>query len=112
MGFDDPLKMCDDNAAIFKDLFSKSNSRAGIDYNRFVRTTSDSHKEAVAHMWEKLKSNGYIVKGKHRGYYSTNEETFFMEKDLEKDTDGNMVVPGTGEKCELVMEDNYVFVAT
>ena len=35
-----------------------------------------------------------------------------MEKDLEKNSDGEMTVPHTGEVCELVEEDNYVFVAT
>ena len=104
--------MCDSNAAVFKDLFSESPAKAYIDYDRFVRTTEESHKAAVAHLWEKLRSNGYIVKGQHRGFYSTNEETFFMEKDLDKDLDGNMIVPHSGEICELVKEDNYVFVAT
>ena len=34
-----------------------------------------------------------------------------MEKDLLKDQAGNMVVPHTGEVCELVQEDNYIFKA-
>ena len=39
-------------------------------------------------MWKKLDSNGYITKGGHQGYYSTNEETFFPEKDLVKNESG------------------------
>jgi len=35
-----------------------------------------------------------------------------MEKDLERDNAGNMRVPITGEICEEVVEDNYVFVVT
>ena len=104
--------MCDKNAGVFKDLFQDGNTRAGLSHNRFIRTTDDSHKVAVAHLWEKLKQNGYIKKGQHKGFYSTNEETFFMEKDLERDSDGNMTVPHTGEICELVEEDNYVFEVT
>ena len=76
LGYDSPLKMCDSNAAVFENLFSASN--ANIQYDRFVRTTDKSHKAAVAHIWETLKENGYIVKGEHQGFYSTNEETFFM----------------------------------
>ena len=94
--------MCDSNAAVFKELFAAGSTRAGVSYDRFIRTTDASHKVAVAHMWQKLKDNGYIVKGQHQGFYSTNEETFFMEKDLEKDSNGNMIVPHTGEVCELV----------
>lgn len=32
-----------------------------------------------------------------------------MTKDLEKDNEGNYRVPGSGEVCEYVEEDNYVF---
>lgn len=33
-------------------------------------------------MWKQLKSKGFITEGEHSGYYSVNEETFFVEKDL------------------------------
>ena len=35
-----------------------------------------------------------------------------MEKDLHKDSENNFLVPHTGEICELVKEDNYIFRAT
>lgn len=50
-----------------------------------------------------------IQTGQHTGYYSTNEETFFVEKDLLKDEQGNLTVPHSGEVCERVTEENYVF---
>ena len=92
--------MCDENSQIFKDLFTKD--KANVDYDIFIRTTEQKHKEAVNHLWTTLQEKGYIVKGQHKGFYSTNEETFFMEKDLLKDQYGNMVVPHSGEVCELV----------
>ena len=60
-------------------------------------------------MWKKLDSNGYITKGGHQGYYSTNEETFFPEKDLVKNESGQLTVAGSGEICDFVTEENYVF---
>lgn len=56
--------------------------KADVKYDRFIRTTDHDHKEMVAKMWGILQENGYIKKGKHTGYYSINEETFVMEKDL------------------------------
>ena len=35
-----------------------------------------------------------------------------MEKDLLKDSENNFSVPHTGEICEWVREDNYIFKAT
>ena len=60
-------------------------------------------------MWNTLNKNGYIIKGGHEGYYSTNEETFFPEKDLVKNERGEMTVAGSGEVCDYVREENYVF---
>ncbi len=48
--------------------------------------------------------------GTHTGFYSTNEETFVVEKDLIKD--GQQFKMATGEICEKVTESNYVFDVT
>ena len=53
--------------------------------------------------------NGHIHKGSHEGFYSTNEETFFPEKDLQRTPDGSLTVPATGEVCDFVTEENYIF---
>ena len=76
--------MCDENAAHFAKLFKDAN----LSHSRFIRTTEHDHKSSVSAMWKKLNDNGFIVKGSHQGYYSTNEETFFPEKDLVKDESG------------------------
>jgi len=54
---------------------------------------------------------GAIRQGKHEGYYSVNEETFFAEKDLVKDESVNPPIFRTeaGERVELLTERNYVF---
>lgn len=101
--------MCDKFSNTFKDLFK----RAGIEEDDFVRTTQARHYKSVEKFWERLDSRGFIHKGTHEGYYSTNEETFFPEKDLEKNPNGNgLIYPATGEVCELVKEENFVFKAT
>ena len=63
---------------MFKILFEKSD----VDYNTFVRTTDDGHKQHVSKMWKILAEKGFIKEGQHTGFYSVNEECFVMEKDL------------------------------
>ena len=60
-------------------------------------------------MWKQLAANGFIAKGGHSGFYQTNEETFFQEKDLVKNEEGQLTVPVTGEVCDHVTQENYVF---
>jgi methionyl-tRNA synthetase len=61
---------------VFRDLFA----RAQISNDHFIRTTDSNHKEAVSEFWNALSHR--ITEGSHAGFYSTNEETFVMEKDL------------------------------
>jgi methionyl-tRNA synthetase len=82
----DTLEFCSKNSQHFNALFKK----ASVDYDRFIRTTDEDHKEMVSKMWNILKENGFIKKGHHTGYYSVNEETFVMEKDLEWDEESSV----------------------
>ena len=97
--------MCDENSAVFKRLFAD----AHVCYDRYVRTTDPDHKVAVEAFWSQLKPQ--IKIGTHTGFYSTNEETFMMEKDLIKQEEGGAgkLKTAAGEICEEVTESNYVF---
>lgn len=53
-----------------------------ISYNRFIRTTEDSHKKSVQAFWQKLEEKGLIYKGEYSGWYSQRDETFYQEKEL------------------------------
>jgi len=97
-----PMELVTKNSLVFKDLFD----RADVRYDRFIRTTDEDHRVAVTHMWNRLAKSA-IVSGTHEGYYSTNDETFYPEKDLIKKE--NDFYTQVGEKCEKVTEKNYVF---
>lgn len=71
----------DINAKKFKDLFDV----AGIDYNRFIRTTESEHENVVLQIWNYFVEKGYIYAGKYSGYYSYSEETFFAENELNQE---------------------------
>ena len=95
---------CTQNATHFLSLFKA----ASIDYDRFIRTTDDSHKAAVRHYWSLLHGKGHITEGSHSGFYSVNEESFIAEKDLIKGDNGDYKTDA-GETVEVIQEKNYVF---
>ena len=89
------------NSQKFRDLCHISE----VQPDTFIRTTDEMHKKTVIDLWNKLinaKTNlnskydmiwfiktylgndKYITKGIHEGYYSVNDECFYMEKDLFK----------------------------
>ncbi len=74
-----------------------------IDYDIFMRTTSEQHKKAVQALFLKLKENGYIYLDKYEGWYDVSAETFVKEAELVdgKSPDGNEV--------RWVEEENYFF---
>jgi len=74
-----------------------------FDYDVFMRTTSDRHREAVQALFSVLKDNGHIYVDKYEGWYDVSSETFVKESDLidGKSPDGNEV--------RWVEEENYFF---
>lgn len=82
---------------------------ANIDYDKFIRTTDQDHKDTVTKVWGQLKDKDLITLGKHQGYYSVNEETFMMEKDLIWDKASDSYKTQVGETVKLVEEENFVY---
>lgn len=106
----DPKLFCDDLAQQFKDLAKLGN----IKYDRFIRTTDPDHYEAVNHFWKTVDANNYIYKGRHSGWYSVSDETFFTESDImeaidEKSGKKIMVSKETLNEVVYQSEDNYFF---
>ena len=75
----------------------------GMEYDDFVRTTSERHVRTTQALFQKLQENGHITKGTYEGWYDVSTETFYREEDLVdgKSPDGNEV--------RWVQEENYFF---
>lgn len=75
----------------------------GIQYDAFVRTSKERHREVAQAFFKKLQDNGYIYKDQYEGWYDVSTETFFKEADIVdgKSPDGNPV--------RWVSETNYFF---
>lgn len=99
-----PKQMCDENSSKFKEAWKELN----VDYNQFIRTTDDSHKEIVQKIFKKLLEKGDIYKHSYTGLYCSGCEGFLNEKDLTEEG----FCPIHMKKPEEVSEENYFFKLT
>ncbi|KAK2748321.1 methionyl-tRNA synthetase [Myotisia sp. PD_48] len=106
----EPQKLCDKNCETFKALAREAN----ISNDHFIRTTDLAHKEAVRYFWESLEHRGHIYKGKHEGWYSVSDETFYPSSSVQAALDpatGRKIMSTieTGKEVEWSEETNYHF---
>jgi len=92
----------DQKADEFKQLFSLIN----ISNDTFVRTTSESHKQAAQAFWRRCAENGDIYKKEYEGLYCVGCEMFVSDRDLNEDGE---CPDHTGTKPEKKSEENYFF---
>jgi methionyl-tRNA synthetase len=105
-----PKDFCDKGADVFKDLAK----RIRISNEVFIRTTDQRHKEAVEYAWIRLWDKGLIYEGKHEGWYSVSDETFYPQAQVQMIVDPPtgrkiMVSIETGKEVEWTSERNYHF---
>ncbi|CAJ1937762.1 unnamed protein product [Cylindrotheca closterium] len=96
----DPQDFVDEVSKSFRELLDLMN----ISNDKFIRTTSQEHKESVQHLWKTLVDKGFIYKGTYSGWYSVRDECFYNESEL---VDGKAP---TGAEVEWVAkEESYFF---
>lgn len=95
----DPQTFVDQVSVNFRDLLNLMD----ITNDYFVRTTDESHKKAVQHLWNVLVEKGYIYLGTYEGWYSVRDECFYTESEL---IDGKAP---TGAEVEWVAKEKSYF---
>ena len=88
-------------SALFKALFD----RMGIDYNYFIRTSSEEHKKVVRRVLKDLYDRGLIIKKSYEGLYCEGCEQFKKASDL----DENGLCPDHKKAPKVISEENYFF---
>ena len=96
----EPQKYVDEMVVFFKELCKKLN----ISYNRFIRTTEPQHVTITQEIFKKIYDKGDIYLGKYSGWYCSECETFYTEKDLKSGC-----CPTHGRKAEWISEESYFF---
>jgi len=54
-----------------------------VEYDDFIRTTEERHKQVVQEIFTKLYEQGDIYKSEYEGWYCTPCETFWTERQAE-----------------------------
>lgn len=95
-----PKAYVDEIVAQIKSLWSLLD----ISYDRFIRTTDESHEKAVQKIFRRLYEQGDIYKGKYEGWYCEPCEAFWTETQLK---DGKC--PDCGREVKWAEEEAYFF---
>jgi methionyl-tRNA synthetase len=95
-----PKEFTDKTVKKFKEDWKKLN----ISYDRFIRTTDNDHKKVVEEILNRVYKNGDIYKGTYEGWYCTECEAYYTEKDL---VDGKC--PIHKKTVDKLKEESYFF---
>lgn len=95
-----PKAYVDEIVAQIKSLWSLLD----ISYDRFIRTTDESHEKTVQKIFRRLYEQGDIYKGKYEGWYCKPCESFWTETQLK---DGKC--PDCGREVKWAEEEAYFF---
>ncbi|XP_059164169.1 methionine--tRNA ligase, mitochondrial-like [Physella acuta] len=86
---------------------------AGLQYDRFIRTSEQAHIEAVQAFWTRLYERGHIYPSSYAGWYSVSDEAFLSDLDVEDKSlpDGSTVKisKASGHPVTWFEENNYMF---
>jgi methionyl-tRNA synthetase len=81
--------------------FRKMLDASSVEYNVFIKTTSDIHKKTAQYLWNKIYDSGLIYEGSYAGWYSKRDEAFYKESDVQdgKSTETGSPVEWIEESC-------------
>jgi methionyl-tRNA synthetase len=99
---------CDRVSAAFRALWQRYDVR----YDRFIRTTEETHRRGVLALWERLRrakapdGRDAVYLGRYTGWYCPRCEAFKDEDELRQP--GNLC-PDHERSCEWTEEENFFF---
>ncbi|MFH0985240.1 MAG: methionine--tRNA ligase [Candidatus Omnitrophota bacterium] len=96
----DPKAFVDEIVPQFKELWCV----LGIQYDHFIRTTDDYHKQVVQKVLSALEKKGDIYKASYQGWYCTPCESFWTELQLKEGK-----CPECNRGVDRLEEENYFF---
>ena len=94
-----PEEHCSEMSKKFQEVWSALH----VEYDLFLRTSAQWHKQSVQQALQAIYDKGDIYEGTYKGWYCVSEEIFYTEKDL---IDGKSP---TGKEVIPIEEKNYFF---
>jgi methionyl-tRNA synthetase len=95
-----PQEFVNEMSKYFKDLWRILN----ISNDDFIRTTETRHIKVVQEILKKINERGDIYKGKYKGLYCVDCESYYLPKDLEAG-----LCPIHHKPAEAIEEETYFF---
>jgi len=95
-----PQEFVDEMSGCFRNLWEILN----ISNDDFIQTTEKRHIKVVQEILKKIYEKGDIYKGKYRGLYCVDCESFYLPKDLEDNK-----CPIHHKPVEVIEEETYFF---
>ena len=89
-----------EHADEYVERFKNTWTNLDIEYDYFIRTTDNNHKDSVKKVLEYLHNNGDIYFDEYEGLYSVSEERFITKKEEEE---------GDYREVKKIKEKNYFF---
>jgi methionyl-tRNA synthetase len=97
-----PMELCNQKSKLFREM----NRLVETDYDYFIRTTADFHKDLVKRTLEASYMAGDIYKTDYEGWYNTREESYVSETQA-RETDYKDII--SGKPLERISEETYNF---
>lgn len=97
-----PMELCEKYGQEFQKLYESLN----INYDKFIKTTDDTHKEIAKNIWNTVTNNDDIYFGQYTGWYNATEEKFVSNTDALKT---NYIDPLTNKPLIKYNEPSYFF---
>jgi methionyl-tRNA synthetase len=79
-----------------------------VEYDDFIRTSEDRHKNIVKKMFKKLHEQGDIYKSAYEGWYCVPDEAYYTDSQVQKTEKGHFC-PDCGRPVEWLKEEAYFF---
>ena len=89
-------------------LFLEMDERLDISYDRFIRTSEDSHHRASQAIWKAMEERGDLYLGRYEGWYSVRDEAYYDESELTEGEGGEKLSP-QGTPVEWTVEESWFF---
>jgi methionyl-tRNA synthetase len=99
-----PMELATRNAGRFKEM----DRVLDISYDRFIRTSEDTHHRATQELWRRMAANGDIYLDSYDGWYSVRDEAYYAEDETTVGEDKVRRGP-QGSPVEWVKEESYFF---
>ena len=99
-----PRELADEMSGHFRSLFDTLN----ISYDRFFRTTEESHQAASQALWRAMEANGDLYLDRYEGWYSVRDEAYYDESELTEGQGDEKLSP-QGTPVEWTVEESWFF---